>query len=457
MKRGLVLILTLLPFGLWAQGSSPLISLDTNVVDSFNGDGIYIDGANEGIQWTVNGVGNATEGFPRTTVANVWPSGKYGDAPANTDELQSFAINGSFTRRGRNSIEIIPTRDGSTPDPLPLADEVKALGVWVWGSNFNQHLVAIIEDADGTQHRLDMGSLQFMGWRNLSVVMPSNINQGNRTFPLRRTLRLVKFVVEINQSEQADNFFLYMHGFTSISQRRFMTGFDGSNLTEQSVLERVWDPQETRTDAGQPGNDTSTADFQKLQEIQVSTMSDPSYWQARMNSDDGRITLRSFEGGPSDRVPLEGDENDAETANRVLGARINFVRRSRSQFTIKPVRPFYVEGVTKVVSVWVAGRNAAHELQLVVRDFNGNRRVLSMGTLDFSGWKQMSVSIPENIVQTDTHYPDRAGMIIDGFIVRNNLVETSGTFFVYLDDLRALVDVFAVTTGRATDDPTDNW
>lgn len=458
MKKSLTLICIVFfatSFTAWAQELGPLLSLETVTIDSFDGDGVYSDD-NQSIQWQVSGSQNSVQDFPLSTLANVWPRDKYGEVPVNAEALRALAINGAFTQRGRNYIEIFPTRDGSTPSPLPLPGEIRAIGMWVWGSNFNYDLLAVVEDADGGQYRVKMGRLNYMGWRNLTATIPSSINQTENTFPVRRDLRLVKFVIELNPSERADNFFVYFDSLTVISKRRFVSGFDGSNLTEPRVIEQIWTGQPINPQAGQIGSGTAQADPTKLQEVQVSSMNDPSVWAGQMRRDDGLIIVRSFEGGSTDKEPINGEEVDSDgSVNRILGARIQFLRRSLSQFSIKSVNPIPVNGVTKTLSVWVAGRNAPHRLNIVIRDYEGRRHELVMGNLDFSGWQQLSVSIPENVVQKDRNYNHLAGITVEEFIVYADLKEARGTFFVYLDDLRALVDMFGVATGRTEDDPRD--
>ncbi|NIZ18703.1 flagellar filament outer layer protein FlaA [Entomospira culicis] len=458
MKKSLTLIGMLLAAGFTAQAQSlgPMLTLETRVVDSFDGDGTYADEGQENIQWSVVGSQNSVEDFPLMTLANTWPRDKYGERPENAESLQVLAINGAFTQRGRNYIEIIPTRDGSTPSPIPLTGVVKAMGIWVWGSNFNHDFIAVVEDSNQVQHRINMGRLNYMGWRNLSASIPSSINQRNDTFPLRRELRLVKFIVEINAAERADNFFVYLDNFTTISQRRNMSNFDGIDLTEPRVLDQIWEGRPVSTQAGQVGTNSAVSDPTKLQEVQVSTMSDPSAWVGRMSRDNGIITVRGLESdGSVEKLPLNGEDGAQDESGFILGARVQFIRRALSHFTIKSVNPLLIEGVTKTISVQVAGRNVPHTLSIVIRDYEGRRHELVMGKLDFAGWKQLSVSIPESVVQKDRHYGHLAGIFVEEFIVRADLEEARGVYLLWLDDLRAVVDLYGVTTGRADDDPRD--
>jgi hypothetical protein len=188
-------------------------------------------------------------------------------------------------------------------------------------------------------------------------------------------------------------------------------------------------------------------------------MEDPVFWRASMSSDFGVVSVRSFQNSPANKQPIANEE--AATAggadDNVIGARINFLRRGLSSFTLSSVRPIPIDGVVKVVSVWVAGRNAPHTLTLILRDFDGRLRELPMGRLNFSGWKQMSVAIPSSIKQSDKNYTHRAGLSIEGFRVNFDLAETSGSYFIYMDDVRALVDTYAITEAKEADDPEDNW
>ena len=125
-------------------------------------------------------------------------------------------------------------------------------------------------------------------------------------------------------------------------------------------------------------------------------------------------------------------------------------------------RPLAIEGVTKTVSVWVAGRNQGHSLTLLVQDYYGHNFELYMGTLDFSGWKQMKVAVPPSpdgvhgIVQQDSYLGDRPGLKIVGFRIDCDPMLARGAYYVYFDDLRAITDVYSLMN-RDEDDMDDNW
>ena len=197
---------------------------------------------------------------------------------------------------------------------------------------------------------------------------------------------------------------------------------------------------------------------QKLKEISVSKMEDAGFWYGVFAADNGIIDIRNFPGGPEEKEPIEDEEQYGlgETDENVVGAKVSFYRRGVHDFTIRPIRPLPIEGITKTVSVWVAGRNNNHRLELLVSDHFGNDAVIPMGKLNFSGWKRLTVTIPPHIKQRDYHYNDRMGLSIDGFNVKCDIDETYGRYYVYFDDIRAVTDLFAEES-RDTDDMMDAW
>lgn len=195
-----------------------------------------------------------------------------------------------------------------------------------------------------------------------------------------------------------------------------------------------------------------------LKEISVNKMEDAGFWKGRMSSDFGLLQLRGFDGGSSDKEPIADEEqsNITETDDKVIGAKVSFLRRGITEFVIKPIRPLPIEGITKTVSVWTVGRNIDHELSLLILDNKGQRSIIPMGKLNHSGWKKMTVTIPPHIEQRDYHYGYRTGISIEGFIVNCDIDETYGRYYIYFDDIRAVTDLFDEEL-RDSDDMLDAW
>jgi hypothetical protein len=213
--------------------------------------------------------------------------------------------------------------------------------------------------------------------------------------------------------------------------------------------------QAQETDPADIGVDTAQ---QNLQTISVSRFEDPGFWRSSIPADRGLVIHRRLAGSPADKepIPAEQEAGIEPTDENVVGLRANFYRRGDVAVSLVPVRPLAVPGIVKTLSVWVVGRNFNHRLSVVVEDYFGNINVLPMGTLNFSGWSQMTVAIPPSIEQRSPHYNTETGLLIRGFVIDAELTEAFGTFYVYFDGLRAVTDLFA-EQARDDDDLIDNW
>ena len=199
---------------------------------------------------------------------------------------------------------------------------------------------------------------------------------------------------------------------------------------------------------------------QALREVSVDLFEREGSWNARISPDNGVITGRLFDGSPAAKEPME--ENEGLSDERVLGVKVEFFRRGVNSFYITAARPIPIEGITKTVSVWVAGRNQGHSMYLLVQDYFGNNFEIYMGTLAFSGWKKMTVAVPPSpdgergIVQQSAYYGEKPGLRIVGFRVDCDPLLARGSYYMYLDDLRAVTDLYDMEN-RNEDDMIDNW
>jgi hypothetical protein len=210
-------------------------------------------------------------------------------------------------------------------------------------------------------------------------------------------------------------------------------------------------PNELGTDSAQ----------QQLKEVSVDKFEFDGFWYSTMSSDEGYTISRLFEGGPEGKEPIPEEEGLDIPDKHVLGVRVDYLRRGYNSFTIRPIRPIPVEGITKTVSVWVVGRNFNHTLKLLVQDYSGKNYELFMGRLNFQGWKKLTVAIPPQSVaggipQRTYHYNNQMGLKIIGFRVECDPLEAYGNYYIYFDDLRAVTDLFA-ENDRDADDMADGW
>ena len=220
-----------------------------------------------------------------------------------------------------------------------------------------------------------------------------------------------------------------------------------------------------RAEIGTPDSERLGIDAaqQYLKEVSVDKFEKDGYWKSTMSPDDGYVTTRLFAGSPAGKEPIPDEEGKSIPDKYVLGTRVDFIHRGYTSFTMYPIRPIPIEGITKTVSVWVVGRNYNHELKLLLEDFFGRPFELYVGKLNFQGWKKLTVAIPpqaedgfNGIVQRNYHYNNYLGIKITGFRVDVDPWEAYGSYYIYLDDLRAVTDLFA-EDNRDADDMPDSW
>jgi hypothetical protein len=225
----------------------------------------------------------------------------------------------------------------------------------------------------------------------------------------------------------------------------------------------VFAQQEEEIGAIDPGRIGIDSAQQKLKEVSVDKFEHDGFWRSHISPDDGYITSRLFEGGPAEKQAIPEEEGLDIPDNYVLGSRVDFLHRGYSSFTIYPVRPIPIEGITKTISVWVVGRNFNHELYILLQDYFGRYYELYVDKLNFQGWKKLTVAVPpqaddgvHGIVQRNYHYNNQMGLKIVGFRIDVDPLEALGSYYIYFDDLRAVTDLFA-EDDRDADDMADFW
>jgi hypothetical protein len=187
-------------------------------------------------------------------------------------------------------------------------------------------------------------------------------------------------------------------------------------------------------------------------------MEDAAYWYAAMPLDMGVAEVKRLAGSAAGKQPIpdEAALGINEDDKYVLGVKVSFFHRGASYFSVHPQNPIAVEGIVKTVSVWVVGRNYNHTLKLLFEDYRGQAQELTIGTLNFIGWKKLTVAIPPSILQTEYHYTYLSGIRITGLEVDCDPMDSYGTYYVYFDDIRAVTDLFGESK-RDADDMSDGW
>jgi hypothetical protein len=145
-----------------------------------------------------------------------------------------MGVRAAFTRKGYNNVTIYPEEE------LLVPGRAKKLDVWVWGANYYYNLEAHLRDYRGIVHRIPLGSLHFMGWRNLSVDIPKHIPQTVRYLPMEKPLSLVRLVIWTEPTERVDTYVVYFDHLKVLTDM-YRQRFDGDVLADQT--DEIWSSQ----------------------------------------------------------------------------------------------------------------------------------------------------------------------------------------------------------------------
>ncbi len=254
MKRGgllavlLILVLALFaPLGAFADEATT--NLQSIILESFDA------GQKNTPQygWYAQGSKFIAKGYPKWTYTKAWPEAIFGTNPQNPN-LEVLGVNAKFDRQGYNRIEIFPIKEDANgtvvkdsngnviPDPIPIPGRCKTFDLWVWGSNHKYTLEVQLEDYTGVIHVLPLGSLDFAGWKDLLVQIPTSIPQSVETIPKLRGLKLVKFVIWTQPTANVSNFYVYLDQIKVLTDT-FESRIDGEGLANPQRVQQIWSGQ----------------------------------------------------------------------------------------------------------------------------------------------------------------------------------------------------------------------
>ncbi|HET6487940.1 MAG TPA: flagellar filament outer layer protein FlaA, partial [Spirochaetia bacterium] len=113
------------------------------------------------------------------------------------------------------------------------------IDLWIWGSNYNYWLDLYLRDYQGIDHVLHFGSLRFVGWKDLTVDIPSSIPQSRTYIPRYEGMVMTKLVMWTAPDEKVDDFFLFVDEINCLTDI-FESRFDGEDLADPTYLNNLW-------------------------------------------------------------------------------------------------------------------------------------------------------------------------------------------------------------------------
>lgn len=243
MRRGslhfvclLMLLLLLSPTLLVADEKT--LNLESRILETF-------DPETRTTEWLVRGSKFITEGYPKQNYVESWPEALFG---SNLDQkqLEVLGTQFKFDRQGYNNVEFIPVKKDAegnlVHNPIPIPGRVKQIDLWAWGSDFDYYLELHVRDYRGVVHTLFMGSLNYVGWKNLRADFPSYIPQAQKYAPYQKGLMLEKLVLWTKPSEKVFNCYVYLDQIKVLTDV-FVSRFDGDNLARPEVIQKIWESE----------------------------------------------------------------------------------------------------------------------------------------------------------------------------------------------------------------------
>jgi hypothetical protein len=172
-----------------------------------------------------------------------------------------------------------------------------------------------------------------------------------------------------------------------------------------------------------------------------------------------------FEGKPSAKTDIVNYMDGTVNPNaNVLGVRAFFTQRGTFTLRLTPFSPIPIPGIVKSLSIWVSGRQMPNSLYVVLRDAKGIIRRIPFydetGSrhLSFNGWRELKAIVPDDVRQKEYVYSRDPFITVLALELDFNhtTTEMGGEYFIYLDDLTAVTDMYSQNM-RDADDLDDNW
>lgn len=234
MKRSVLLSFCLVVMGMLLTAPVSARQIETITIEDFNDP--------EESQWVVQGSKFVTEGFPQYGHVHSWADGLYRNEPEDTT-LRSLGVRAQFDRKGYNYLEFIPVEedeDGElTAREIEIPGQAKSLTFWAWGSNHDYYIEVQVRDHRGEVHTLKAGDLDYIGWKSLTVQIPTYIPQSVEYVPMHKGLKLVKIVMWTRPQERVSGFELYIDHISVLTDLH-EDPYDGEELGDPEQVQELW-------------------------------------------------------------------------------------------------------------------------------------------------------------------------------------------------------------------------
>ena len=149
---------------------------------------------------------------------------------SGADDVYCFGVKAETYQRGFIWLEFTP------PRPVTIPPKSKGIALLTFGRNLNHHLVAWVQDYLGVEYRIDMGSMNFKGWKRMAAVIPPYVRNYSRYVPEDRPLLLKKFVIEYDPDEYPMTAYYYFDNFEAAVDT-YKEPWPGDNMIDEDGVD----------------------------------------------------------------------------------------------------------------------------------------------------------------------------------------------------------------------------
>ena len=143
-----------------------------------------------------------------------------------------FGTRVDFFRRGVNSFFVTAER------PIPIEGVTKTVSVWVCGRNMGHNIWLLVQDYNGHNFEIWLGSLEFSGWKKLTTAIPPTFDgvhgiiQQSAYHGDKPGLRIVGFRVDCNPMEAQGSYYIYFDDMRAVTDLYDMMNKDDDDMMD---------------------------------------------------------------------------------------------------------------------------------------------------------------------------------------------------------------------------------
>ena len=193
-------------------------------------------------EWTWNGVGSkfVTDGYPVLKYFDGMPNAvRVMQTDDNPDKAHKYlGAQFKFNRQGDNWVDIFPVKNsegasgqGMEPYEISFKGIISRVDLWVWGAGYSYDLEMLVRDCYGVVHVLPISTLNFHGWKNLAVSIPSHIQQASPYLSDVKHLKLVSLRIRTQPQEKVHDFYVFFDELKVLTNMHSET-YDGYELVD---------------------------------------------------------------------------------------------------------------------------------------------------------------------------------------------------------------------------------